>query len=52
MALKQVLYIQYLIEFEKKKIKVLINSSSKLNVMTSTDIVKLSLKIWKTDFEA
>lgn len=49
-ALYQVLYILYSTSFEdgQTKIKILLDCSSEVNIMTVAYIVKLGLIIWKT----
>ena len=44
--------IQYLVQFQEKQVKALLNSGSKVNVMNLDFARKLDLKIWKTNVGA
>lgn len=48
------LYVHYLVHFKKNQaeIQALINSRSKVNVMTLAYISKLGLKVWSTNMRA
>lgn len=53
-VLQKMLYIKYPVQFKENqpKIKTLINSSNKVNAMTSVYIAKLDLTIWETNVKA
>lgn len=54
-VLKKVLYIHYLLQFrknKKNKMQALINLNSKINIITPIYIVKLGLKIRRTNIGA
>ena len=54
MFLERVLYIHYLLRFRKDTIgiKALIDSGSEVNAMTPAYVLKLGLKVYRTDVEA
>lgn len=51
LPLKHILCIYYLIYFKKNqtKIKALLDSNNKINIMTPTYVAKLDFKIWTTN---
>lgn len=51
-VLKRVPYIQYPVQFNKKEMRALINSSSKVNTMTPSYALKLGLKICQINVRA
>ena len=45
-------YIYYLVQFQEKQIRALLNSNSEINAMNPNFAQKLGLKIWKTNVGA
>ena len=44
--------IQYPVRFQKKQVKILLNSGSEVNAMNPNFARKLGLKVWKTNVGA